>query len=415
MPGLWTDGPSENWFLDAWNVLDGVAFASLRLPEADEALTSVALGPPDWSPVALGRLSTGWAATRYGGFQRQLRGEEGEEVAFPSLALLREFVRRAYLAGGLGSDDPGEVPAPRVPPLPEPLQGVSVDLVAERDEFDVGEGGSSAGTARFGLGGLRARGVSPEALWDAIALYALALEGALDSWSRLAPALGEEDPRADARGLLSLYAGLAPGYASQLAEHFLRRTPWPWPFWPGGMPQSVQRDQGLAAVRLLSRLPAIQPVESELPRPRTLADQLLLACASRRHLRAHRTLADVLPLWLASVMVISPATSLADWQLWEARESALHEADVWLREQLPDASLDRAGLEPVLDEAVQKIADYRLRPGGRWSSPPRGSTPQRPRSPRASGPPQHSHGKDGDKEGDSGIQDRISGQSAGAS
>ncbi len=400
MPRPRVEAPSESWFLDAWNVLDGVAFASLRLPEADSASTSVVLGPPDWSPVALGRLSTGWAATRYGGFQRQLRREDGEEVAFPSLDLLRELVRRAYLAAGLGSDDPTDVPVPRAPLLPEPLQGLPVDLVAERGELEVAEDDSPARSTRFFLDHLRARGVQPAALWRAIAQYALTLEGALDVWQRSAPAQGEEDLRADARSLLSLHLGLAPDRAWQRVERLLGGTP--WPVWLGRLPHSGQREQGLATVRLLARIPAIQPVKSELPRPRTLADQLLLACASRGYLRAHTTLENALPLWLAAVVVVAPASSLADWQLWDAHESVLLEAGAWLCEQLPDDRLERAGLEPVLDEAVQKIAQHRLNPGDRWSSPPRGSMPQQPSSPRLSGPGQH-FGHKG-KEGQSGIQ-----------
>jgi len=107
------------WYLDAWAVRDGVAFASMRPTNSVGARNTVFLSVPDLQPTPVGRITTALGATRRG-FQAGLRDDAGEEVAFGSLAQVREMVRRGYLAGGLG---PGGAATPAFP-LPPTVPGV---------------------------------------------------------------------------------------------------------------------------------------------------------------------------------------------------------------------------------------------------------------------------------------------------
>lgn len=108
------------WYLDAWAVRDGVAFASARPADSVDARNTVFLSVPDLQPTPVGRITTALGATRRG-FQAGLRDFNGVEVAFDSIAQVREIVRRGYLAGGLG---PGGAATPAFPiPPAEPGAG----------------------------------------------------------------------------------------------------------------------------------------------------------------------------------------------------------------------------------------------------------------------------------------------------
>ena len=119
------------WYLDAWAVRDGVAFASVRPANSVDARNTVFVSVPDLQPTPVGRITTALGATRRG-FQAGLRDYDGEEVAFDSLAQVREIVRRGYLGGGLG---PGGAATPAFPlPPTEPGVGGGAyfgDAVAE--------------------------------------------------------------------------------------------------------------------------------------------------------------------------------------------------------------------------------------------------------------------------------------------
>jgi hypothetical protein len=112
--------PAKPWYVDAWAVHDGKVFASRRPPESIDADVTVFMSVPDLEPVPVGRISTALRATR-SGFQEGLRTGDGEavEVPFESLGQIRELVRRAYLAAGLGPGSPGATGGP----LPRPETG----------------------------------------------------------------------------------------------------------------------------------------------------------------------------------------------------------------------------------------------------------------------------------------------------
>ncbi|MFN7983033.1 MAG: hypothetical protein U0Q11_14340 [Vicinamibacterales bacterium] len=98
----------DNWFIDAWSVMDGYAFASRRTSDSLQADAVFFVGPPYFEPEPVASLATALAATR-AHFQEGFR-IEGQEVAFASLGDVVEAVRRAYRAGGV---DLGGAPAPQ--------------------------------------------------------------------------------------------------------------------------------------------------------------------------------------------------------------------------------------------------------------------------------------------------------------
>lgn len=108
------------WYLEAWAVRDGVAFASARPAESVDARNTIFLCVPDLQPTPVGRITTALGATRRG-FQAGLRDSNGVEVAFDSIAQVREIVRRGYLAGGLG---PGGAATPAFPLPPVEPGGI---------------------------------------------------------------------------------------------------------------------------------------------------------------------------------------------------------------------------------------------------------------------------------------------------
>src|SRR4051794_3224160 len=115
MTSKWSRLP---WYIDAWAVHDGRAFASRRTAESIAAEATVFLSVPDLEAVPVGRISTALRATR-SGFQDGLRDPGGSEIAFRTLDQVRDLIRRAYLASGLGPGAPGVTAAP----LPRPDLG----------------------------------------------------------------------------------------------------------------------------------------------------------------------------------------------------------------------------------------------------------------------------------------------------
>jgi hypothetical protein len=106
----------DSWYIDAWAVHDGRVFASRRLPSSEpqyvqSAGSTVFMSVPDLQAVPVGRISTALRATR-SGFQEGFRDAEATEIAFESLAQVRDLVRRAYLAAGLGPGSPGATAGP---------------------------------------------------------------------------------------------------------------------------------------------------------------------------------------------------------------------------------------------------------------------------------------------------------------
>lgn len=99
--------------------------------DLDLDLPAVYLSPPLFQPETASRISA-FSAGR-GQFQIGLISD-GEEVAFPTLATLTEFVRRCYLSGGGtdGTSGRGPVPPP-VGPEPDASRGLEFEFVESGD------------------------------------------------------------------------------------------------------------------------------------------------------------------------------------------------------------------------------------------------------------------------------------------
>ena len=110
-----SDTTKNRWFIDAWAVLDGYAFASLRPPKSIDAEVIFFVAPPYFEPEPVASLATALAATR-GHFQEGFRDAEGAEIGFATLDQVIEAIRRGYRAGGLDLDGGGlAVPLPAEP------------------------------------------------------------------------------------------------------------------------------------------------------------------------------------------------------------------------------------------------------------------------------------------------------------
>jgi len=121
---------AQQWYIDAWSVTDGYAFASARPPDSLDAFATFFVCPPYFEPEPVASLATALAATR-GHFQEGYR-IDGAEVPFDSPEQVVEAVRRAYRAGGLdidGSPLPGAPePAPPHPGAVDPESLVGPDM-----------------------------------------------------------------------------------------------------------------------------------------------------------------------------------------------------------------------------------------------------------------------------------------------
>src|SRR5215213_7974685 len=99
------------WYIDAWSVVDGYAFASLRREASLDAEVTFFVAPPYFEPEPVATLATALAATR-GDFQEGFWSGEGE-IPFETQEQLIEAVRRAYRVGGIDIEG---TPVPLAPP-----------------------------------------------------------------------------------------------------------------------------------------------------------------------------------------------------------------------------------------------------------------------------------------------------------
>ncbi|HCQ53246.1 MAG TPA: hypothetical protein DIV82_03800 [Brevundimonas diminuta] len=111
----------EAWRIDSLDMRAGRAFASFRLADLEGDIMpvdadAVFISAPDFAVESLATRAPGLAAARTTG-QLGLFVDE-REVAFDSLEALKEFVRRAYLAGSGGSEPEDGGPTPEGPLSP---------------------------------------------------------------------------------------------------------------------------------------------------------------------------------------------------------------------------------------------------------------------------------------------------------
>lgn len=111
---------TSEWRIDALDARGGLAFASRRTGRFSEVggrpqdPLCAFIGAPGFQPEMVANRSIALGAIR-GVFQYRLFIDE-DEVAFPTLAAVTEFVRRVYLRGG-GGDGAGGVGGEGPPPI----------------------------------------------------------------------------------------------------------------------------------------------------------------------------------------------------------------------------------------------------------------------------------------------------------
>ena len=129
LPSGWHASPAspplERFRVDAWNAGDGALFVSLRPARVD--VWSEQVGPevetyllraPDFDAVPVAR-ALAYGAVRRGG-QEGFSLDGDQEVAFDTLAQVRELARRAYIASAIGDGGPeGDAPPQEGPPPPD--------------------------------------------------------------------------------------------------------------------------------------------------------------------------------------------------------------------------------------------------------------------------------------------------------
>jgi hypothetical protein len=134
------------------------------------------------------------------------------------------------------------------------------------------------------------------------------------------------------------------------------KYPMPWGF--GTFP--VAPGPVTQRMRFLFRLPALGGYPG-YPRLRTLGDQLLLACASRKCLESLDA-GGLVCIAMAAVIVVAIARGDHVYRPGNETELLLEPASRWLARALPPDRDDDSVQERMLEELILRIAEHRFGP-----------------------------------------------------
>ena len=344
----------NQWYFDAWAVRDGLAFVSQRPADSIASAATVFLTVPDLEAVPVGRISTALRANR-ANFQDGFRDANGDEFAFANLDQIREVIRRAYLAGGLGPVPTGEmrppenpflqvtVPVPPGPKTPDESGGNYYDrkvtefhkdpnIWLNYSDLQYPDKRSALLLAvhnRAAASDLHAfiRVFAEATLIECARrfgpyLYRAENRDLVQSWASVLWSMDLWDRTQDFEEILK-YCGLGS------LAHFLSPGPW-------------------FRKQLLFSIPC--PLRPEWdPRIRFLSDKLLLALTIRDYFKYNDKLPELIPsLFCSMVLVASPAVypPLHPEQLRYERQRLSGQALNWLNRELPKVDLpDQVELE----------------------------------------------------------------------
>jgi hypothetical protein len=263
------------------------------------------------------------------------------EISFQSLDDIRDVVRRAFLAGGLGLDDPGGIEplTPERPNLETGAWNQVHDQLLSLESVDVRANTAKALTDL--LGGPRPRAVLAN-LFEQVTRH-------LKPWSESNRPARQRD-WADYLQWLSL-AWDSIGIRTADEAHAWFRLyrgddRYRFPYRPVMMP-GVTRAPSHQRMRLLFRLPALGQFPS-YPPIRTLGDQLLLACASRTCLRSLDTIDAFLPIAMSAIVLMGTANAHQLHGEAVDEELLLAPAMRWLTQMLPPKRNDQSVQERTL-------------------------------------------------------------------
>lgn len=347
---------SRAWFVDAWAVRDGTAFASHRSPESIEADNTVFLSVPSLQPTPVGRITTALGATRRC-FQDRLHDENREEVAFESLTQVRELVRRGYLASGLG---PGGAAVPAVPVPPVEPGGVGGSYYEEAlTEIEVA-GFSWPVEGRLVFDALRPY------VGDLGRLVQRFAEATLLEWER---AIEGRDERWALREWYLMLArhsvwaehgdlvDFVSDHDCEVGRDIAMRFEQPPYYWYRGVaaPGVDAPSLGYEEQALLHTAPC--PLRSGWYRGiHRLMDKLLLGMADATYFRSNHEVAELAPAVLASVLSLPTRPSVHS--LFDdgmQREEVIDHALTWLEGELPSVELPDVAEDLISRYAWQQL------------------------------------------------------------
>jgi hypothetical protein len=354
------------WFIDAWAVRDGAAFASFRHRNALDATNTVFLAVPALQPTPVGRITTALGATRYC-FQDRFHDDTETEIAFESLAQIQELIRRAYIASGIG---PGGTAGPIVT-LPRPEPGGTGGAYYENAVAQL-----PPGERRWFAPGLRLEPLrNATKLKLVVSLVTRYAEATLLEWEQAAQRVKEHSQRqrADAslrewyvllmsRGFWhsasdfmefvnahKCYEGIA------LADGLGLRGHTRWPVWiiPSATAGRQFSDQQLAQTSPCALRKTWDP------NIRRLTDKLFLAIGAVEYFDTNPELPEVAPALLGA-LVCRTARGSSDifggpTSAWQAVSEALD----WLERELPSS-----GMPPAAENMLTRYAWEQLKQSG---------------------------------------------------
>lgn len=350
---------AEAWYLDAWSVRDGMAFASRRGPgERRTGRSCVYLTVPGLEPEPVPSTAAALWADR-AGFQPGLYDFERREIEFESLEQIREVVRRGYLAGGIGPDS-AAAPVMPLPPGEGPDDGGLAASLAELPEPPNFPGGSwllSRDDPQRCVGWL-AESDHTDQLWRRLQAFA---EASATMWLRRANSLPDAD--AAIGGLMDWVVVLRQHGLWTASAAFVaawrddRRFDVPVEFeWVVLDTSIIWTPDGINAdvPRLLYLAPC--PLKPGWHRSiRSIADKLLLAVSATSYFDSNRGMAELAPSLLASVLTVGAYQR--PWYSHRPRHprALLSAALDWLRAQMPQVELPTAAADAVSDFAWKQL------------------------------------------------------------
>jgi hypothetical protein len=347
------------WYLDAWSVRDGMAFASRRGPgERKAGRSCVYLAVPGLEPEPTTNTAAALWADR-AGFQPGLHDMERREVAFASLAQIREVVRRGYLAGGIGPDS-AAAPAVPLPPGDGPDDGgpaASLAELAEPPNFPGGGWLLSRDDPQRCQRWL-AEADHADQLWRGLQAFA---DASATMWLRGSTAASGADT---ALGNLTDWVlvlrqlGLWTASTAFVTALLDKRRPdlpvdFEWLLRSTGITWALD---GIAAdvPRLLHLAPC--PLKPGWHASiRSIADKLLLSVSVAGYFDHNRGMAELVPSLLASVLTVGAYQR--PWHSHGPRHprDLLSTALDWLRAQMPQVELPTAAADAVTDFAWKQL------------------------------------------------------------
>jgi hypothetical protein len=375
-----SDQNDRLWYIDAWSVIDGYAFASLRSPDSLDAEVTFFVGPPYFEPEPIASLATALAATR-GGMQAGFR-VEGAEVAFFSLQQIVETVRRAFRAGGLDIDGtPGAPAAPRPRETPggiHPGELVDGDMQAIWQELRGAMLDDFGSESRVGAIASRVAALTETAFARLIPKFVGAaafemLAGIAEGSSLRSEAVRELGAWTDKARQIGVHIHLSPDSLDAAAMGSTMGFAWkvqdlpPLPEYYFEFAHSFYyRTVGspLPDVRIPYRVPIPAVFQLETGKARyppipTLGHLVAVASADRDYVRAVGNVHEFVPLLVASLMQL-PSAALSYVGVSRGRRSLelrdmTARAGQWLARTLPTGLLHKHPAERAIHDLVVQL------------------------------------------------------------